>query len=168
MKNWKKNTITLIVGSIISGILYRMGGAAGFNTKFRDFGVPTVLIAIFLIFSFPHYDLTHLSLILTWGACFGVQTTYWKKKGQDARWYNWLFTGLGYSICWLPTVVFQNIHPSAFIHAHYLGFAIRTVVCTALTVIVSQKIGNAIIEENARGWVEAITVPLLFIGFGGF
>lgn len=164
MAKWLKNTVTLIVSTILGGILYRMGGAAGYNTKFRDFGIPTVAVVVFLIFCWPKFDLTFLSLILTWGAIFAVQTTYWKKKGTDAKWYNWLFVGLGFSICWLPTVIAQSIWPSNGLHAHWLGFGIRSVICTALTVIVSELIGNAVWEENARGWVEIVTVPLIFIG----
>ncbi len=164
MAKWLKNTITLIVGTILGGLLYRMGGAAGYNTKFRDFGIPTVAVLVFLIFCFPKYNLAFLSLILTWGATFAVQTTYWKKKGTDAKWWNWLLTGLGYSICWLPTVLALSIWPSSGLNAHWLGFGIRSVVCTGLTVGVSQFFGNAVWEENARGWVEIVTIPLLFIG----
>lgn len=163
MNKWIKS-ISLIIATAIGGILYRMGGAAGYNTKFRDFGIPTVAVLVFLVWSWGNYHLALLSLIVTWGATFGVQTTYWKKKGVDAKWFNWLFTGIGYSICWIPTVIAQSIWPSSGIHAHWLGFCIRSLVCTGLTVLVSQLIGNAVWEENARGWVEIITVPLLFIG----
>ncbi len=159
-----KNIISLIVATILGGIAYRMGGAAGYNTKFRDFGIPTIAILVFLIFCWPHYNLAFLSLILTWGATFGVQTTYWKKKGTDSKWWNWLLTGLGYSICWIPTVIALSIWPSVGLNTHWLGFGIRSFVCTGLTVSVSQFFGNVVWEENARGWVEIITVPLLFIG----
>lgn len=164
MKKWLKNSISLIVGTIAGGVLYRMGGAAGYNTKFRDFGIPTVAVFVFCFWCWPKYDLTFLSLILTWGAIFGAQTTYWKKKGVDAKWWNWALTGLGYSICWLPTVIAQGIWEPTGLHANWIGFGIRTVVCTGLTVAVSEFFGNVVYEENGRGWVEIITVPLLFIG----
>ena len=165
--------ILIFIGLVIAaGALYRLGGAGKqgkwydflANTKARDFGIPTILIGIFLLFAFvPHWSL--LALILTWGATFGVQTTYWKKKGADAKWWNWAFTGLGYSFCWLPIVIVQNIpgHVPAGVHSQWLGFFIHLVVCTGLTVMVSELIGKDVWEENARGWVQALTLPLLFI-----
>lgn len=164
MPKWIQNIIALIGGTVLGGILYRMGGAAGYNTKFRDFGIPTVAVFVFLFFCWPNLDLTLLSLILTWGAIFGVQTTYWKKKGEDAKWYNWAFTGLGYSVCWLPTVIVQSIWPSSSLHTHWIGFGLRTFVCTGFTVMVSEMFGNVVFEENGRGWVEILTIPILFIG----
>ena len=164
--------ILLFLGlTVLAGVLYRLGGAGKqgkwydfiANTKARDFGVPTCLIAIFMIFAWaPHWSMW--LLILTWGATFGVQTTYWK-KGPDAKWYNWLFTGLGYSVCWLPIVIAQNIpgHVPAGVHSQWLGFFIHLVACTGWTVMVSELIGKDVWEENARGWVQALTVPLLFI-----
>lgn len=164
MNKWFKNSLSLIIGTIFGGVLYRMGGAAGYNTKFRDFGIPTVAVLVFLVWVWPHYDLTFLSLILTWGACFGVQTTYWKKKGTNSTWWNWLLTGLGYSLCWLPTVISQYIWRPSGLHAHWIGFGIRTIACTWATMWVSEFFGNVVYEENGRGWVEVMTVPLLFIG----
>lgn len=163
MKKWIKDTIALIVGSIVGGILYRMGGAAGFNTKFRDFGIPTVQTGVFLFFVYPNFDWTLLALVLCWGATFGAQTTYFKKKGTDAKWYNWLLVGLAYSICWCPIVIAQAIWPPATLHTHWLGFGIRTFVCTGLTIMASELIGKDVIEENVRGIIEVLTLPILFI-----
>lgn len=164
MKGWLKKALATLATTVVGSILYRMGGAAGYNTKFRDFGIPTVQVIQFLVWRMPTYNWTDLSLFLTFGATFGVQTTYWKKKGTDGKWYNWLLTGLGYSVCWLPTVLSQNIWPPAGVHCHWLGFGIRSVVCTCFTVLVSQLIGKDVMEENARGWTEVLTLPLLFIG----
>lgn len=165
MKKWLKNTLSLIVGTLLGGALYRLGGAAGYNTKFRDFGLPTVAVLVFLAWCWPHYDLTFLSLILTWGTIFAAQTSYFKKKGTDAKFYNWIFVGLAFSVAWLPTVIAQNIpnHVPVGLHSHWLGFGIRSILCTGLTVLVSEVIGKDVWEENARGWVEIVTVPLLFI-----
>lgn len=157
----------------LCGLLYRMGGAAKtgkwydfmLNTKTRDFGVPTCLVALFLAWTWPGWDITLLSLILTWGAVFGAQTTYWK-RGPNSRWYNWLFTGMGYAAAWVLTVVAQNIpgHVPGGIHATWLGFGCRFIVLSGITVMVSEIFGNAVWEENARGAAEAFTLPLLFIG----
>lgn len=164
---------TLIL-TILGGFLYRCGGAGKsgkwydflLNTKMRDFGLPTISVLLFLFLSWPDFNITHFSLILTWGLLFAAQTTYWKKKGTDARWYNWAMTGLAYSIAWILTVIAQNIPghiPNSF-HVTWLGFLSRSIVCTALTVIVSELFGKVVYEENARGEVEIVTIPLLFIG----
>lgn len=159
-----KSASTLIL-SIFGGILYRMGGAAGYNTKFRDFGIPTCMVALMLIFGQYTHPVDFI-LIICWGAVFGVQTTYWKRKGEDARWYNWLITGFFYSIAMLPLVVAQN-WPGVVIsglHTHYIGLGLRTFVCTGLTVMWSEWADDAVIEENGRGFIEIVTLPLLFIG----
>ena len=161
----KIRAIGTLALSVVGAILYRMGGAAGFNTKFRDFGIPACMVGVMISFGqFKHW--TDLFLILCFGAVFAVQTTYWKKKGTEAKWYNWLFTGLGYSLAMAPIVVAQNWPGMAVpgLHTHYLGFGIRTVACTALTVIWSVKVGNAVWEENGRGFIQIVTLPLLFIG----
>lgn len=162
-----------ILLAALGGILYRMGGAAKtgkwydflLNTKTRDFGIPTVSVFLFFIWSSFILDVTHLSLILTWGLIFAAQTTYWKKKGANSTWKNWLLTGLGYSMAWIITVICQNIpgHVPFGPHATWLGFLARTIACTGLTVVVSELYGNVVYEENARGVVEVVTIPLLFI-----
>ena len=146
--------IVWLCASICSAILYRMGGAAGYNTKFRDFGVPTIGLALLLII-YPHYGWkVLLSYVLTFGLYFGSMTTYWKKKGTDAYWYNWLFTGLGYSIAFLPF---------AIVTRHWVGFAIRTIIVVVATTLWSEKISNVVWEECGRGIITTITIPLLLI-----
>lgn len=164
--------VSTLLLTFLAGVLYRLGGAAKTgkwydflcNTKARDFGIPTVAILLYCCWVFPSFHWYDLSLILTWGAIFGTQTTYWKKKGQDAKWYNWLFTGLGYSIAWLPTVLAHVFLAREGLHVHLLGFGIRTFICTAGTVFFSELFDNVVYEENARGEVEVLTIPLLFIG----
>jgi hypothetical protein len=146
--------IATILASVVAGILYRMGGAEGYNTKFRDFGVPTVGIALMLVL-YPHYDWkTLLAYFLTFGLYFGSMTTYWKKKGTDAKWWNWLLTGLGYSVAWLPFAICSG---------NWLGFALRSIVVSVGTMLWSEKIGNAVVEEIGRGVITTVTLPLLLI-----
>lgn len=143
-----------IVASIISGCLYRWGGSDWGNTKIRDLGCPTIAIGL-LLYLYPHYDWKILlSYFLTFGLYFGSMTTYWKKKGEDARWWNWLLTGLGYSLAFLPF---------AFASGLWLGFALRCVICSIGIMIWSEKIGWDIAEETGRGFISTITLPLLLI-----
>lgn len=133
----------------ISGLLYRMGGSWKFNTKYRDLGVPTAMFIYMCLAG--HF---HWTLILCFGLLFGSLTTYWKKRGADAKWFNWLFTGLGYSLAMLPFII---------VTGHWLGFLSRTIVLTFGIVLISEKIGNVIIEEGGRGGLILLTMPLLFI-----
>ena len=142
--------INLIFWSILSAVLYRLGGwGHGFNTKVRDLGVPSCMMAYMAISG--HY--THW-LWLCFILMFGAQTTYFKKDGTDAYWYNWLFVGLAFSISLLPFSTATG---------HWLGLLYRTLAVTAFTVLWSQLNGKAWIEESGRGFIQIITLPLLFV-----
>jgi hypothetical protein len=143
-----KITLTIIL-SALAGLLYRLGGASGYNTKFRDLGVPTVGIGLLWFLGGWNWW-----LILCFGLYFGSLTTYWKKKGTDAMWWNWLFTGLGYSLAFLPYTIATG---------HYLGFIIRTILVTVLIAVWSYNIDEVVLEENGRGVITTITIPLLLI-----
>lgn len=134
----------------LAGVLYRMGGAAGYNTKFRDLGVPCVMIAAMSVLG--HF---HWSLFICFGLLFGSLTTYFKKKGANAFWWNWLIVGLAYSLAMLPF--------TAIVTHNWLGFGLRTVVCTTAVVAWSEFVGNAVIEEWGRGAIIIATLPLLFV-----
>ncbi len=131
-----------------------MGGSDSFNTKVRDVGVS--LIGVLLLgFLYGHYDWkTLLALFLSMGLYFGSLTTYWKKKGTEAKWWNWLLTGLGYSLAFLPF---------AFVSGHWVGFALRCLFCSVGTMIWSEKVGNVVWEEAGRGAIPTLTLPLLLI-----
>jgi len=141
----------IITLSILSGILYRMGGSDSYDTKWRDMGCPAMaLITLFV---------SGGQLSWWWVVCFGLHlgsmTTYWKKKGTDAHWYNWVFTGLGYSLAYLPY---------AFLSGIWAGFLARIILTTAGIVWWSQKQGDAVKEEFGRGFIQNITIPILTIG----
>ena len=134
-----------LIASILGGILYRLGGQ--YQTKIRDLGIPTVAItAMCLAHGFRWV------YIPCYGLLFGSLTTYWKRKGVDAEWYNWLFTGLGYSMAMLPYSIISH---------GYLGFTERVVTLTAFTIIWSESIGLDWLEESGRGFAIIATLPLL-------
>ncbi len=122
---------------VASAVLYRMGGAAGYNTKFRDFGCPTVAVGSALIIG-----LCHWSLAISWLACFAVMTTYWKRKGQDASWYHWWTTGLMYAVAFLPVCYFLS---------RIEAFVFFTIFLSTATAVWSSLVKNVIWEECGRG-----------------
>jgi len=144
-----KIILLTLLASILGAVLYRLGGAKGYNTKFRDLGLPTVGIGLLWILGGWNWW-----FILCFGLYFGSMTTYWKKKGTDAKWWNWLLVGLGYSLAFLPYAVATG---------HGGGFIIRTVIVTAATALWSEFIGNPVVEECGRGAITTITIPLLLI-----
>ncbi len=153
---------TWILVTILSSCLYRLGGASKegnwydflCNTKVRDFGVPLCGILLMVLLYHNYGWKILLSYFLTFGLYFGSLTTYWKKKGTEATWKNWLMTGFGYSVAFLPF---------AFVSGLWLGFALRCVICSIATMIWSQKTGNVVWEECGRGVIANGTLLLLLI-----
>jgi hypothetical protein len=144
----------LILLAAISGILYRLGG--WIETKFRDLGC--AFIALCSYFLFGLYGQSVLVNIIVYLACFGAMfgalTTYWKKKGQPALWWNWALTGLFYGIASFPLM---------FVGVNWWAVLVRSLVLSAMTVAVSELSDNVWVEEISRGALIILTVPLLTI-----
>lgn len=146
----KKKISVVVLFSVIAGALYRMGGyGPPFNTKFRDCGIPSCVAGLLWILGFHSWW-----LVPVWLMVFGAQTTYFKKKGTDAKWYNWTFVGLAFS---LSTIIIP------IVTGHWMGFLYRSIIVTAFTPIWSELIGWDDLEEGGRGIIQLATVPLLFI-----
>lgn len=142
--------IAVILGSILSAIFYRMGGAGGvYNPKYRDIGCS--ILSVFLIGYLVSW---HWTLILVFGASWGSLSTYWKFGQVNAKWYHWLITGTMYSVATLPYIIAEG---------NWIGFSIRTGVLGVLTMIVSELEGNAVREELMRGFLIIATIPLLLV-----
>ena len=150
--------ITVIL-AILSAVLYTLGGAGAGryhslpswlkDSKARDFGVPLCMVA-WMAFA----GQLHWTLILCFGLLFGSLTTYFKKKGENAKWFNWLFCGLAYSVAMIPFVIANGL---------WLPFIYRTIVLSAFTIIWSEGIGLDWIEEGGRGFGIIVTLPILLI-----
>ena len=110
-----------------------MGGAAGYNTKWRDFGCPLAAMTSAWIIGLRHW-----SLLIVLGLLFGTMTTYWKRKGEDAQWYNWLMTGFMYAMAFLPVVWFL---------ARFEAFVYFTAVLSIATMIWSEAMDDVVWEE---------------------
>lgn len=140
--------LAVILVSVVSAVLYRMGGSQYYNTKWRDIGC--ALVSCLLI---GYLIAWHWTLILVFGLTWGALSTYWKRT-PDARWWNWLITGAMYSVATLPFIIAEG---------HWLGFASRTIILGGATMIVSELEGNAVREELMRGFLICATIPLLLI-----
>jgi len=74
-------------------------------------------------------------------------TTYWKRNGEDARWYNWLITGFMYVLAFLPTVYFLSRFEAFVYFAAFLSIA---------TIIWSEIMSDVVWEECGRGAILII------------
>ena len=79
-------------------------------------------------------------------------TTYFKKKGHDATWVNWILVGVVTSLAPIPLILLNHL---------WLGFLARLITQTALTMIWSEAMGNDVLEEFGRGVIQVATLPIL-------
>ena len=111
--------------TILGAVLYRMGGAQGYNTKWRDCGVSLVVIAMLTIFKNPHGLWQWLSLLPTFGLTWGALTSYhyFLPKPPDYTWPYYMLHGF---ICALASVCF------AWATGLWWLFALRILVASSL------------------------------------
>lgn len=153
--------IIWLVASILSGILYRLGGKGGFpNAKLiRRLGCSLVTILTMLLLGLYGKSLAK-NIVLYFGTfvlLFGTLTTYHDYLAEDKSsedWPCWAMTGLCYGLSAIP-LAWAGVHWFAiFIRAFVLGF---------LTMAWSEKISNATWEERGRGFLIPFTLPILLI-----
>jgi len=164
------NIIILVLLSLLGGLFYRLGGIGSdrpkwlknapwwvCDTKARDVGVPLVIVAYMAVSGYY----THW-LWLCFGLLWGAQTTYnkWahrlilKEETDDVMWIDWMVTGLAYSLALLPYAVYTG---------GFIGLLVRGLVVTLFTWAWSEFIGKDWLEEAGRGFIQVVTLPLLFI-----
>lgn len=87
--------LALILLAFASGVLGRMGGAAGYDTKYRDVGCSAIVVlACWMLFGWHPW--VYLAVfLLHWGAF----STYWQKlfKGVDNMWFSGAMVGVALS-----------------------------------------------------------------------
>ena len=146
------NDVLIVVAiSVLSGILYRMGGSGRYNTKARDIGCAVCnAISLGLLCGW------HWSLIPCTLMAFGAYTTYWDfvnkwfnvKDPDSEYWWNWALHGFFLSLAYLWFLLLTNYLP---------GFIIRTLLTTVGVALWSQLIGKDVWEERGRGFIINIT-----------
>ena len=150
--------IIVILGvSIISGILYRLGGKTGFNTKLRDVGCSLLICALIGLFGGLNTILGWLCLPVCFGLAWAALTTYryFLPKPKDYSWYHYALHGF--------FVAFAAF-PYALVTKHYLGFGLRCLVCAVgLGVWYHLAKWNDDLHEWGRGFILTLTVPLMFL-----
>ena len=151
--------IPWLIGSIICSILYRVGGSdlpLENKTKYRDAGCPLIACGLLAYSQWPLTFIAWIGLILSFGLSWGAMTTYFKKKGTDAMWWNWLIVGLAFGVAFLPY---------AWATQQWIPFAIRAVATTILIMVWSQAIGWAVLEELGRGFIYCSTLLIFNLKF---
>ena len=139
--------LVTLVGAVLCGVLYRMGGSDTYGTKWRDFGVPTVVTPIL-----GAWTQWHWSLALCWLLLFASLTTYFKRKGSEARWWNWALVGLAVGL---------STFPLALATGEWLPLALRCALLAVLVPVWSCLVGNAVVEELGRGFLIGVTLLVL-------
>lgn len=144
-----KTLATLILAFAAAGA-YRAGGSANFHARWmRQAGIMfTVPLTIGIWFGFNWWLLG--CCLISW-----AESTYFKKKGTDAHWWNWLLVGVVFAIVPLPWVI-ANGH-------HWLGFFIRSAVLLVFTPLWCIFQGDANTSETGRGAAQILTLPLLLL-----
>ena len=149
--------LLLIIISIVSGVLYRMGGKGGgkwyFDSKARDVGCMLLNTLTLFIFGLNgHWWQWLVSMILTVLA----YTTYHKwlnplfgHNKDDVHWYGWFMHGfaLGFAL-----IIFYQ---------HFKLVLLRSFVLGLFTMVWSTVISNDNLEEWGRGFLVNITIPIL-------
>lgn len=162
--------------SVAGGIVYRMGGSGRYARFWRELGQGIAFVLDMVILNLVTLAWQHiLGVFLGFGICW-AESTYFKKKGTDAEWYNWALVGWVFGMVPLPYCVLTG--------GHWLGFGIRMGICIGLTVAWQQylsakvadflnktivkrlnkpPIGKDITDEFGRGFINIATLPLLLL-----
>lgn len=172
MKKFLKS-LGVLLAAVLGGIAYRMGGSGRFGRFWRPLGQACALVAAMacvgrIWLAWQPIVGTFLSFGMSW-----LETTYFKKPGTDAKWYNWGLVGLVFGLIPLPYCAFTN--------SCWLGFGLRIPVCVGLTIWWQQElsqqvcndinlflpdgkhIGKDVTDEFGRGFINVATLPILLV-----
>lgn len=141
--------LAIVILSGAAGFLYTAGGSGKYPRWFREVGV--MLCELLGLLSLGIHSWW---LIAVMGITYGAQTTYFKKKGTDAKLWNWVLVGFAFSLTVLPVVISNHL---------WVGFAIRTIFLTPAISMWSEFIGVDYWEEGGRGGMQIASLPLLLI-----
>ena len=110
--------ILWVIGlSLLAGLLGRLGGAHGYNTKFRDLGLPVCWVASLLVLG---VDCPWWAFLAASGLLFGACTTYWDTVFKfDNMWFAGFVCGL-------------SAFPVTLFTGHWGLFAARAVILAVI------------------------------------
>ena len=152
--------ILIILGtSILGGILYRLGGKEGFNTRYRDIGVPLCICALLGLLGGLNGLWQWLSLFPCFFLQWGALTTYryFLPKPKDYSWYHYAMHGSFVSLA---------IFPYSLATGHWIVFGLRVILCTiGLSSWYFIAKWNDDLHEWGRGFILTLTTPLLLLPF---
>lgn len=145
--------IATVILSGVCAVTYRMGGSGNYPRWYRLAGGAICMSLTAIIWGFLTWW-----LVLCIPLLIGALSTYWKKKGTEAKWYNWAFTGFGYSCALLPLAIQYHL---------YIPWIVFSVVMTAAITLWSVLIGKDVLEECGRGAILILTLLILGISKKG-
>jgi hypothetical protein len=153
--NKKKLSIVAILAAI-GGVLYRLGGKEGFDTKFRDIGCNLVSILPLALFGGINSVQGWLSLLGVFALTFGALTTYryFLPKPKTWTWPYYAMHGFFVAFAALPYAWFTN---------HWLWFGVSCILCAAGVGAWSHFISWDELEEGGRGVIIVLTRALLVL-----
>lgn len=140
--------------SILSGILYRIGGSGWFkNCKaVRRFGCALLgIIALILL----GIKVSIYAYVLTFALSAMALSTYndWLNNG-DENWLCWLVTGALYGLAFIPIALGSGC---------WIGLIIRSIVLSFGVMLVRELTSKVFVEEFGSGFLFIATIPLLLI-----
>ncbi len=144
--------LILLIASIISGILYRLGGIGKpFKSWMRDWLIPPLTYLTLLFFWQPSTLLGYLLILPAITITGAALTTYWDWLfGFDNFWFHGFMIGLA-------------TFPLYWAGIHWWAIGIRAIILAILVGGWSKLIGWDTAEEWGRGFIATITIPLLLI-----
>ena len=142
--------IATLVLAVFAGWAYRDGGSShGIGRWVRQAGMMIAMfLALWIWFPSAEWYWRLLSSALCW-----AESTYFKKKGADARWWNWALVGLVFALIPLPVVWSTGKHWPWFFASGTCLVLIVPAWCTFIS--------DVQWEEGGRGAVQVLRFLLL-------
>jgi hypothetical protein len=146
-----------IVMTFLSALCYHLGGIGKpYPTKLRDIGCSLITLQSMLILHLLCKSalVNIIVYLLCFGLSWGALSTYWKKKGTDAKWWNWFLHGFFVGLAAIPCM---------FLGVKLYIIIIRAVILGLAMMVWSEKIDDVTWEESGRGALIILTLPIILI-----
>ena len=152
----------LFLYAISSGVFYRVGGEKNYDTKFRDWGVTWVILIFWCSIIQELTTKTWICLILSSLLSWGALSSYFKKKGEDAKGINWTVVGLINGLASIP-MAYELNQWGAFWLRVVLLMIIIPVWCTVRSPFERYENGSVTWQEFGRGFWITFTLITFFL-----